>query len=131
MSGKYQMYSRAGTPNRVDSQNGGATEIRVTNDRIVMRFLPLRKSCASSGATIFFSSRLMTWAKAARISKIPERSRVKRVDAYAPIADASAGLNKVLASSTLFNKYGISATSRRRATLRKVTAFNSPGRTDM
>src|SRR2546422_11219287 len=62
---------------------------------------------------------------------IPVRSNAKRVEAYAPMADTSAGLNAGLASSTLFNKYGISATSSRRATLRKVMALTSPGRTDM
>src|SRR5438034_5391894 len=75
MSGRYQMYKRAGTPNQVHSQNCGAMEVAVARDRITMRFLPLRNSRASSGATRFFSSKLRTCANAARITKIPVRSR--------------------------------------------------------
>src|SRR3989441_12042184 len=104
MSGRYQMYNRVGTAKRVHSQNCGAIETAVASDRIAKRFLPLRKSRASSGATRFFSSMLMTCAKAARISMIPVRSNANRVDAYAPMADTSAGLNEGFASSTLFNK---------------------------
>src|SRR3989442_3975685 len=75
MSGRYQMYNRVGTPNRVHSQNCGAIETAVASDRIAKRFLPLRKSRASSGATRFLSSMLMTCAKAARISMIREVQR--------------------------------------------------------
>ena len=60
MSGRYQMYNRVGTPKRVHSQNSGAIETAVASDRIAKRFLPLRKSRASSGATRFLSSMLMT-----------------------------------------------------------------------
>src|SRR2546427_12251724 len=62
---------------------------------------------------------------------IPVRSNPKSVDAYAPIADASAGLNEGFASSTLFNRYGLSVTSSRRVTLRNVMALTSAGRKDM
>src|SRR3989449_8683475 len=104
MSSRYQMYNRVGTPSRVHSQNCGAIETAVASDRIAKRFLPLRKSRASSGATRFLSSMLMTCAKAARISMIPVRSNAKRVDAYAPMADTSAEFNEGFASSTLFNR---------------------------
>ena len=60
MSGRYQMYNRVGTPNNVHSQNCGAIDTAVASDRIAKRFLPLRKSRASSGATRFLSSMLMT-----------------------------------------------------------------------
>src|SRR5213080_2686376 len=62
---------------------------------------------------------------------IPVRSNPKRVDAYAPTAEASEGVNDGLTSSTLFNRYGTIATRSKRATLRNVTAFVSPGRTYM
>src|SRR5207245_3593477 len=122
MNGTYQMYRRTGTPNRVDSQNCGAIEIAVATERIIMRFLLFRNRRASSGATRFFSSKLITCANAARITMSPVRSRVNRLDAYAPIADASAGLSDGLESSTLFSTYGTIATRQRSETFRKVTA---------
>src|SRR2546426_1186188 len=60
MSGRYQMYSRVGTPKRVHSQNCGAIETAVASDRIARRFLPFRKRRANSGATSLFSSMLST-----------------------------------------------------------------------
>src|SRR2546430_14325211 len=71
MSGRYQMYNRVGTPSRVHSQNCGVIETAVASDRIAKRFLPLRKSRASSGEMRFFSSILMSCVKADMISMIP------------------------------------------------------------
>src|SRR5437773_11590573 len=114
MSGRYQMYNRVGTPNRVHSQNCGAIETAVASDRIAKRLLPLRKSRASSGATRFLSAMLMRCAQAARIRMIPVRSNAERGDAYAAIADNAAGLYEGCASSTTINKYGTSVARRLR-----------------
>src|SRR3989454_1067653 len=113
MNGTYQMYSRTGTPNRVHPQNCGAIDIAVATERIIMRFLPFRNRRASSGATRFLSSKLITCANAASITMSPVRSRVKREDAYGPMADASAGLSDGVESSTLFSKEGTIRTSKR------------------
>src|SRR2546426_9942607 len=78
MNGTYQMYSRTGTLNRVHSQNGGAIDIAVATERIIMRFLPFRNRRARSRATRVPPFQLNTCASAAPVTPRPLRAQGER-----------------------------------------------------
>ena len=91
-------------PYKANCQNGGAIETAITTAITANLFLPFLKIAARAGSTSFFSSMLITCAKAASMKSTPARSIAKRVDEKSLSAEAWTGVRLGLTTSTLLSR---------------------------